>query len=225
MHCVGLTDSDHEQLAGPCHVDHSVGVLEDLNHHLLLILWWGSVLGMRAGMDDTIHIQIQVVGLFAVWVGTGGINRNDRAIFHRHRLFLDHGGYDLGVFGGKPSEGGGNTHLVEGGRLYCLSQKEQYLDRYWVRWYGCAGSRLSRRATNNRQASSREAAAQGDAMCEGQASCWFREVDRDRGQGLGNSCLQFIMISLQYPQSTRHNCRLREVGNSSLAKQSARQFK
>lgn len=108
-----LTNGNHKDLAWPYHIDHSVRVFEDLNHHFLLILRWGPVLGMGARMDNAIHIQVKIVEFLAVWVGASAVNRNDGAIVHGKRLVLNHRRYDLGVFVGKPSEGRGNTHIVE----------------------------------------------------------------------------------------------------------------
>ena len=106
-----LTNRNHEQLAGPHHVDNPVSVLEDLNHHLLLIFGRRSILGMRAGMDDTIHIEIEVIKLFAVRVGARCVDRDDGPIVHHKRLVLDDGGYDLRVLGGQPPKRSGNTHV------------------------------------------------------------------------------------------------------------------
>lgn len=68
---------------------------------------------MRARVNDAVHVQIQVIELFAIGVGPGAIHRNNGAIVQGNRLVLDHWGDNLGVFGGKPPEGRGNTHLVE----------------------------------------------------------------------------------------------------------------
>lgn len=72
---------------------------------------------MRARVDNAIHVQVQVVEFFTVRVGASGINRNDRAIIHGDGLVFDDRRDDLGVFGRKPSESRGNTHVVRcGGR-------------------------------------------------------------------------------------------------------------
>ena len=111
------TNSDHQNLAWPCHVDDAVGILEDLDHHLLLVLGGGLVLGMRAGMNDAVHVQVEVVKLLAIGIRLRGVDGDHGAIVHLDWEILQDRRDNLGVFGGEPPEGGGNTHLVEGGVL------------------------------------------------------------------------------------------------------------
>ena len=68
---------------------------------------------MRAGMDDAVHVEVEVVKLLAVWIRLCGVDGDDGAIVHLDWEILQDRRYNLGVFGGKPPEGGGNTHLVE----------------------------------------------------------------------------------------------------------------
>jgi len=75
-----LTNSDHEDFARPHHVDNTVGVPKDLQHHLLLILGGGPVLGMRAGVDNAVHIQVQIVEFLAVRVRFGSIDGDNSAV-------------------------------------------------------------------------------------------------------------------------------------------------
>lgn len=111
----GYTNSDHEQLSRANHVDNTIRVLEDFQHHLLLILGSRTVLGMGARMYDAVHVQVEMVELLSVRVGPSSINRYDGAIVHDDRLVLYHGRDDLGILVGKPSEGGGDTHDCGGG--------------------------------------------------------------------------------------------------------------
>lgn len=69
---------------------------------------------MRTGVDDTVHVQVQIVELFAIGVGTSAVHGNNGAIFKSDRLVFDHRGDDLRVLVGQPPEGRGDTHLVEG---------------------------------------------------------------------------------------------------------------
>lgn len=64
-------------------------------------------------MDDTVHVEIQVVKLLAIGVWLGRVNRNDGAIGHSNRLILDDGRDDLGILGGQPPESRRNTHLAK----------------------------------------------------------------------------------------------------------------
>lgn len=71
---------------------------------------------MRTGMNDTVHVQVQIVELLAVGVGLSGVNGDNSAIVHGHGSVLDDWGDDLRVLVGKPSEGRGDTHLVDSSR-------------------------------------------------------------------------------------------------------------
>ena len=65
---------------------------------------------MRARMHNTIHVEVEIVKLLPIRVGSGSIDGNSRAIRHCNRLVLNHRGNDLGVPARKPSEGSGDTH-------------------------------------------------------------------------------------------------------------------
>jgi hypothetical protein len=65
---------------------------------------------MRARMNDAVHVQVEIVELLAVGVGSRRIDGDHGPIVHGDGVFLQDRGYDLGVFGGEPPEGGGNTH-------------------------------------------------------------------------------------------------------------------
>lgn len=104
------TNSDHKQFPRPDHVDHAVGVFEDLNHHLLLVLGSRPVLGVGTGMHNAVHVQVQIVELLAIGIRFCRVDGNSGAIIHNNRLVLDDGRYDLGVFGGEPPKGSRNTH-------------------------------------------------------------------------------------------------------------------
>lgn len=106
------TNCNHQDLSRSHHVDNAIGVPEYLEHHLLLILGGGSVLRMRARMNDTVHVEVKVVKLFAIWVWPSCIDGNRRSIFERDGLILNHWRDDLGILVGKPSESRRNTHLA-----------------------------------------------------------------------------------------------------------------
>ena len=62
-------------------------------------------------MDDTIHVQVQVVRLLAIGVGFGRIDGNHFAIDFIW-LLLDDRRDDFWVFVGEPTEQSRNTHDV-----------------------------------------------------------------------------------------------------------------
>lgn len=66
---------------------------------------------MGAGVHNSIEIQVEIVIFLAIWVGLCRVNRVPDAI-DVVGLFFDHRRDDLGVFFGKPSEEGWNTHGV-----------------------------------------------------------------------------------------------------------------
>jgi hypothetical protein len=66
---------------------------------------------MRTRMHDSIEVEIQIVHLFAIWVGLSGVNGDGDAI-NFLGLFLNYGVYDLGILLGKPAEERWNTHGV-----------------------------------------------------------------------------------------------------------------
>jgi hypothetical protein len=68
---------------------------------------------MRTRMNDAIHVEIEVIELLAVRVGSRGVNRNRRTIFHNKRLILDYRRYNLGISGRQPSKSRWDTHLVD----------------------------------------------------------------------------------------------------------------
>lgn len=105
-----LTDSDHQQLSRADHVDYTICVLENLQHHRLLIFRGRSVLGMGTGVNNAVHVEVEIIELFAVGIGTGGVNRYYGAIFHCYGLVLNDWRDDFGVLGGKPPERGWDTH-------------------------------------------------------------------------------------------------------------------
>src|SRR5690625_2519566 len=93
------TNSNHQEFPWTSHIHHSVGVFEDLQHHLPLCTWGRLALRMGTWMDDTIHIQVKFVRFLAIWVRTTCVYRNYLSIDFLG-LFLDDGRYDLGIFGG-----------------------------------------------------------------------------------------------------------------------------
>ena len=106
---------DHEQFTRAHHVDYALGVLEDCDHHFLLVRRRRPVLRVRTGMHDAVHVEIQVVHLFAVRVGLGGVHGDCAlgaiSIVDLNREFFDDWRDDLGVFGAEPAEKGWNTHI------------------------------------------------------------------------------------------------------------------
>lgn len=95
-----LTNCDHEQLPRADHVYNTIGIFEDLQHHLLLVLGRWTVLGMRTGMDDTVHIQIEIVEFFAIWIGSCRVDGYRGSIVHLDGLILNHRRYNLGILVG-----------------------------------------------------------------------------------------------------------------------------
>lgn len=92
-----------EKSSWPYNIEKSVNVLKNCNHHFILIFWcWSKmtskqcniiqyssvtcdisdkngyvlVFRMSTGMDDSIHIQIQIIKLHIIWIRFTGINRN-----------------------------------------------------------------------------------------------------------------------------------------------------
>lgn len=57
------TNSDHEKLARPHHVHDSFSVGKHLEHHLLLSLGGRFVFRMRARMNDSVHVEVEIVKL------------------------------------------------------------------------------------------------------------------------------------------------------------------
>lgn len=103
------TDSDHQKLPRADHVHHTVGVLEDLQHHLLLVRRWRLSFRMSTWVNDTVHIQVQIVHLISIGVGTRGVHGNLFAVDFLRKL-LDNGGDDLRILVGEPSEKRWDTH-------------------------------------------------------------------------------------------------------------------
>lgn len=52
------TDCDHQEFPRADHVHNSVGVVKDLQHHLLLVCRWRLSLWVSTWMDNTIHVQV-----------------------------------------------------------------------------------------------------------------------------------------------------------------------
>lgn len=69
-----------------------------------------SVFGVEARMNDSVHIQVQVVELCAIGIGLRGVYGDFRSIDPFWHLF-DAVDNDLGVFLAQPSIKRGNTHF------------------------------------------------------------------------------------------------------------------
>jgi hypothetical protein len=92
-----LTNCNHEDFPGSDHVNDTIGVLKDLEHHLFLVFRGGLVLWVRTRVHDAIHVEVEVIKLLAVGIRLRGIDRDGRSIFHRNWLVLDHWRDDLGI--------------------------------------------------------------------------------------------------------------------------------
>ena len=53
-----------------------VDIFKDGKHHFFFTLWGSLVLGMTARMNDSIHVQVQVVEFHIVWIWLGCVNWN-----------------------------------------------------------------------------------------------------------------------------------------------------
>jgi hypothetical protein len=106
------TNRYHEQLPRSHHADNAICVFENFHHHFFFGLWRRLVLWMRTWVHNAIHVQIQIIHLFPVRIRSSVIDGNLLAI-DRLRMFLDDWGDDLGVFVGKPTKEGGDTHRDE----------------------------------------------------------------------------------------------------------------
>ena len=67
-------DCHVEDLPWPDDGEESVDALEDGHHHLVLVLGGRLVLGVSAGVDDSVHVQVKVVELNLM--GTKDIERH-----------------------------------------------------------------------------------------------------------------------------------------------------
>mmetsp|Transcript_5938 Transcript_5938/g.21724 ORF Transcript_5938/g.21724 Transcript_5938/m.21724 type:complete len:235 (+) Transcript_5938:3934-4638(+) len=90
-------DGHVEQLARPHHAEEPVDVREDVLEHLRHRGGRRPILRVEAGVDDAIHVQVQVVPLPAVGVGLREVRRHLHAIDHLAGL-LDHVHDDQVVF-------------------------------------------------------------------------------------------------------------------------------
>lgn len=63
-------------------------------------------------MDDTVHVEVEVVHLFAIWIRSADVDWNLNSI-DLLRLLLDDTRDDFGVFLREPSEKSWNTHVEE----------------------------------------------------------------------------------------------------------------
>ena len=67
-------DGHVENFTGADDIEKAVDALEDGNHHLVFILGSWLILGMSTRMDDSVHIQVQIVKLHSVGVRLGGVD-------------------------------------------------------------------------------------------------------------------------------------------------------
>jgi hypothetical protein len=63
-----------------------------------------------ARVHDAVHVEVEVVKLFAVWIRARTVDGDDGSVVHLDGLLLNDRADDLGVLLGEPSEGGGNAH-------------------------------------------------------------------------------------------------------------------
>ena len=106
-----LTDSDHQELPWSDHIDYTIRIVKDCQHHIFLRSWWWPILWMRAWMHNIIHVQIEIVEFFSIWIRLREIHRNCLSMYVLRALFDDRGD-DLGILLGKPSEQCGDTLMM-----------------------------------------------------------------------------------------------------------------
>ena len=69
-----------EQLPWPDNGKESVNALEDGDHHLVLVLGSRLVLRMCARMNDSVHVQVQIVELHLVGIGFRTVHRGTNTV-------------------------------------------------------------------------------------------------------------------------------------------------
>lgn len=55
------TNSDHKNLSWPDHINNTVGVFEDLEHHFFFISGRWLIVRVRTRMNNAIHVKIKIV--------------------------------------------------------------------------------------------------------------------------------------------------------------------
>ena len=76
-----------EQLARPHDGEQAVDALEDGDHHLVLVPGRGFVLGVRARVDDAVHVEIQIVKLDSIWILLSRVHGSSDTV---HLLWLQY---------------------------------------------------------------------------------------------------------------------------------------
>lgn len=65
---------------------------------------------MRAGVNYSIHVEIEVIKFFSIGIRPSRIDRYDLVVYSLN-LVLDYGRDNFGVLVGQPSKGSGDTHI------------------------------------------------------------------------------------------------------------------
>lgn len=83
------TDCEVEKLAGPDDREDAVDVVEDGEENVVVAIGRGQAVGVKAGVDDAVHVEVEVVEFDAVWVRSGRVG-NGGFVFddglHRERI-------------------------------------------------------------------------------------------------------------------------------------------
>jgi hypothetical protein len=69
------TDCEVEKLAGPDDGEDAVDVVEYGEEDVFVALGRGQALGVKAGVDDAIHVEVEVIEFDAVWVLSGRVQK------------------------------------------------------------------------------------------------------------------------------------------------------
>mmetsp|Transcript_70792 Transcript_70792/g.163664 ORF Transcript_70792/g.163664 Transcript_70792/m.163664 type:complete len:265 (+) Transcript_70792:2467-3261(+) len=103
-------DGHVDHLLWPGDADEAIQVEENILVHVFLVLGGWPIFWMAAGMDDAVHVQVEVVKL-AVWRILVEIYRYHAAV-HLHGLSFEGVSNNLWVAHAEPSEERGNPHLL-----------------------------------------------------------------------------------------------------------------
>ena len=99
-----------EQLARPHDGHQTINVLKNLRHHLILVLRGRLVFRVAARMDDSIHVEVEIVKLIIVGIGCSEIDWYLHS-FHHLRLLLLCMHHNRRILATQPSEKRWNTHV------------------------------------------------------------------------------------------------------------------
>lgn len=80
-----LTDCEEEKFAGPHNGEDAVNVVEDGTEDVVVALGRRQALGVKAGMDDAVHVEVEVVEFVAVRVRAGCIQKGRFVFDDAHR--------------------------------------------------------------------------------------------------------------------------------------------